>query len=212
MTNLITLRDPRSAASEAYRTLRTNLMFSNVDAQIQCFAVSSPSKDEGKSITLANLAVTFAQAGHTTLIVDADLRQPQQHTLWNLNNDSGLTDLLLNDSATPAIQQTEVDGLGVLTSGSLPANPADVLASKRMDEVITGLTAQADFLLFDVPPILAVTDAAVLSRKLDGIVMVAQTGKTRRDALQRAKEQLHRVQVNLIGAVLTNAPTVNQQY
>jgi non-specific protein-tyrosine kinase len=212
--NLITLTQPRSAAAEAFRTLRTNLMFSAVDSEHRTFAVTSPSRDEGKSEALANLAVTLAQSEHRTLIVDADLRRPAQHTLWNLENSQGLTTMLLEDAALtkPPIQATEVKNLGVLTSGVLPANPADALASKRMDEVIALLAQEADFVLFDVPPVLAVADAAVLGRKLNGVVLVVKSGSTRRDHITKAKTQLERVQANLIGVALTNAPRQQSSY
>lgn len=212
--DLITLTNPRAAAAEAYRTLRTNLMFSSLDAQLRTFAITSPAQNDGKSISLANLAVTLAQSEHPTLIVDADLRRPAQHSIWGLDNARGLTDMLLDEQAfqNPPIQHTEVAGLGVLCSGHPPANPADVLASRRMDKVIARLAQEAEYVFFDVPPVLAVTDAAVLGRKLDGVLLVVKAGSTRRDAITRAKEQLERVQVNLLGVVLTNAPRVRSDY
>ncbi len=204
--DLITLTTPRSAAAEAYRTLRTNLMFSSVDTTLRRIAVTSPAALEDKSRVLANLAVTLAQGERTTLIVDADLRQPVQHSLWNVDNTHGFTDMILDESAfqNPPIQATQVAGLSILPSGALPANPADVLASKRMDEVIARLSDLADYVLFDVPPVLAATDAAVFGRKVDGVLLVVRAGKTRRDQAARAKEQLARVQVNILGAVLTH--------
>lgn len=212
--NLITLTQPRSAAAEAFRTFRTNLMFSTVDSASRTFAITSPSRDEGKSEALANLAVTLAQSDHQTLIVDADLRRPAQHTLWGLDNQTGLTSMILDEASltTPPIQATEVKNLGVVTSGVLPANPADVLASKRMEEVILVLAQQADFVLFDVPPVLAVSDAAVLGRKLNGVVLVVKGGSTRRDHILKAKTQLERVHANLIGVTLTNAPRQSTNY
>ncbi|MBZ0305716.1 MAG: CpsD/CapB family tyrosine-protein kinase [Anaerolineae bacterium] len=204
--DLITLTSPRSAAAEAYRTLRTNIMFSSVDTTIQRIAVTSPAALEDKSRVLANLAVTLAQGERTTLIVDADLRQPVQHTLWNVDNRHGFTDMILDEAAfqNPPIQATRVTGLSVLPSGALPATPADVLASRRMDEVIARLSDLADYVLFDVAPVLAATDAAVFGRKVDGVLLVVRAGKTRRDQTARAKEQLARVQVNILGAVLTH--------
>jgi capsular exopolysaccharide synthesis family protein len=205
---LITLTNPRSAAAEAYRTLRANLMFSNLDSGLHTFAITSPTEDEGKSISLANLAVTLAQSEHSTLVIDADFRRPAQHTLWKLDNKYGLTDMLLHPDAfnAPPWQETSVPGLRVLTTGALPPNPADVLASRRMDEVIERLGQEAEYLLFDVPPVLAVSDAAVLGRKLDGVLLVVKAGNSRREAISRAQEALTRVGVNLLGAVLTNAP------
>jgi non-specific protein-tyrosine kinase len=212
--DLITLTNPRSAAAEAYRTLRTNLMFSGVDTVLRRIAVTSPLGLEDKSLALANLAVTLAQGERQTLIVDADLRQPAQHMLWGIENTRGFTDMILDETAfnNPPLQSTPVVGLSVLPSGALPANPADVLASRRMDDVITRLSELAEYILFDVPPVLAATDAAVFGRKLDGVLLVIRAGKTRRDQTARAKEQLERVQVNIVGAVLTNAPGVKNAY
>lgn len=211
--DLITLTDPRSAAAEAYRTLRTNLLFSNVDAAYRKIAVTSPSADENKSTALANLAVTLAQAEHRTLIVDADLRRPTQHSLWGVDNQQGLTTMILDDKAlqNPPVQKTAVNGLWVLPSGALPATPADVLASRRMDEVIAKLTTIADYILFDVPPVLVASDTAVFSRKLDGVLLVLRAGSTRRDQITQAKSQLDQVQARIIGAVLTNAPRENKK-
>ncbi len=206
--NLITLTDPRAAASEAYRALRTNLMFYSVDHPVTALAVTSPTPDEGASQVAANLAVTLAQGGHQTIIVDCDLRKPSQHTLWGLDNSRGLTHMLLEDAAlaTPPLQATSVDGLRVLTSGPLPPNPADVIGSRRMDEIITALKTQADYVVFVVPPVLAATDAALLGLKVDGLLLVLRAGTSRRDHAARAKEELERVKVHLIGTVLVNAP------
>ncbi len=207
-TNLITLTDPRAPAAEAYRTLRTNLMFSNLDNPVRTLAITSPVPGEGKSAALANLAVTLAQSGHDTIIVDCDLRKPAQHDLWKLDNTEGLTTMLLSEAAlaNPALQAVGIDHLRVLTSGPLPPNPADVLVSRRMDQAIAALKEQADYVLFDVPPVLVVTDAALLGLKVDGLLLVLRAGTSRRDHAARAKEELERVKVPLIGTVLINAP------
>jgi capsular exopolysaccharide synthesis family protein len=208
MPNLITLTNPRAPAAEAYRTLRTNLMFYNLDDPVRTLVVTSPVAGEGKSTVLANLAVTLAQGGHSTILVDADLRKPSQHDLWELDNAHGLTSMLLDDAAlrNPPLQTSGVDHLYVLTSGTLPPNPADVLGSRRMDDVIAALKAEADYVVFDAPPVLAVTDAALLGLKLDGLVLVLRAGMSRRDHAARAKEELDRVKVALVGTVLVNAP------
>ncbi len=207
-TNLITLTDPRTQAAEAYRALRTNLMFYSVDHPISTLVVASPVAGEGSSLVLANLAVTLAQSGHNTIAVDCDLRQPRQHELWGLSNERGLTNMLLDDATlqNPPVQTVEVEHLSVLTSGALPPNPADVLVSRRMDEVIAALKARADYVLFDLPPVLAVTDAALLGLKVDGLVLVLRGGSSRRDHAARAKAELERVKVPIIGTVLVNAP------
>ncbi len=203
---LVTLTDPRSPVSEAYRTLRTNLSFLSLDEPVKTLVLTSPAPDEGKSTTAANLAVTIAQAGRSTILVDGDLRRPVLHTLFDLNQEPGLTDLVLDENAHPALQQTQVEGLQLLASGPIPPNPADMLGSKRIDSVISTLVEMADFVLFDAPPVIVVTDAAVLGAKVDGVLLVISAGKTRRDHAQRAKEMLERANVRIVGAALTNAP------
>lgn len=205
---LITLSDPRSAASEAFRSLRTNLMFSSVERAIDTLLVTSAAQSDDKSTVLANLAVTFAQAGNKTIIVDSDLRRPVQHEIWGIGNERGLTTMILEDGAmsTPPLAQTEVPNLMVLPSGPLPPVPADVLSSQRMTDVIGVLKARAHYILFDAPPVLAATDAALLGAKLDGVVLVVRVGATRRDQAARARQALERVRVRVLGAVMTNAP------
>ena len=204
--SLITLTDPRSPLSEAYRTLRTNLSFYSLDRPIRTLVVTSPTPQEGKSTTIANLAVTFAQGGSRTILVDCDLRRPSLHTLFNLKLEPGLTNMVLDESSAPPLQKTEVDNLWLLTCGTKPPNPADFLGSKKIDQVIATLTGLADIVLFDAPPVTAVTDAAVLGAKVDGVLLVIHAGKTRRDHAERAKELLEKAKVRLVGATLTNAP------
>lgn len=210
--NLITLTDPRSAAAEAYRTLRTNLMFRSVENPIHTLLVTSSSTGEGKSEALANLAVTFAQSGNKTILVDGDLRRPSQHTIWGVDN-RGLTTMMLEDAAlaNPPLVQTEVENLQLLPAGAEPPNPADLLSSKRMNEIIGLLKARAAYVLFDSPPVLAATDAALLGTKLDGALLVVRSGLSRRDQTQRAREALESVNVRVVGAVLTNAPRENRK-
>ncbi|MDZ4765241.1 MAG: CpsD/CapB family tyrosine-protein kinase [Chloroflexota bacterium] len=212
--NLITLQDPRAAAAEAYRALRTNLMYSSADRPITTLMLTSAAAGEDKSIALANLAVTFAQAGHRTIIVDADLRRPAQHTIWGVDNARGLTTMILEDSllANPPLIQTDVPNLSVLTSGTLPAVPADILGGARMSQAIGVLKARASYVLFDAPPVLVATDAVVLGVKVDGVVLVTRAGSTRRDQIARAREALERVGARILGAVLTNAPREMKGY
>ncbi|MCA9911819.1 MAG: CpsD/CapB family tyrosine-protein kinase [Anaerolineae bacterium] len=211
--NLITLTDPRSAAAEAYRTLRTNLMFRSVENPIHTLLVTSSAAGEGKSETLANLAVTFAQSGNKTILVDGDLRRPTQHTIWGVENKRGLTTMMLEDTAlsNPPLVQTDVENLHLLPAGIEPPNPADLLSSKRMNEIIGLLKARAAYILFDGPPVLAATDAALLGTKLDGVLLVVRSGQSRRDQTQSAREALENVHARVVGAVLTNAPRDNKK-
>ncbi|NJP04292.1 MAG: CpsD/CapB family tyrosine-protein kinase [Chloroflexaceae bacterium] len=205
-SQLIALRDPRSPAAEAYRTLRTNIQFSSLDKPLQTLLVTSTSPNDGKSITLANLAVTIAQAEQRVILVDCDLRQPNLHTLFGLSNDEGLTSVLLkqDESALPLLS-TDVPGLSLLTSGPLPPRPPDLLGSRRMAAFIERLRQEADMILFDTPPATGVTDAAVLARQLDGVLLVLKAGRTRRDRAREAHRILERAKANIIGVVLNNA-------
>ncbi len=207
MPKLVTLQEPTSPAAEAFRTLRTNIQFAALEKPVKTLLLSSPAPDEGKSVTAANLAVTLAQAGHRTILVDADLRRPSQHTLWGISNDHGLTTMMLDKTNGEApLCGVEVEHLAILPSGPLPPNPADLISAPRMDEIIATLAAQADFVLFDAPPLLAVTDAILLGSKVDGVLLIVKAGATRRDHAQRAKEALQRANVRVLGVALTNAP------
>ena len=206
--DLITLTDPRSPAAEAYRTLRTNLTFAALDKPIETLIVTSASPDEGKSTVLANLAVTMAQGERRTILVDADLRRPGLHEIFGIANDRGLTTMIVEEAALdePPLVNTGVDNLWLVPSGPLPPNPADILGSRKMEDAIAALKARADVVLFDAPPVIAVTDGAVLGTKVDGVLLVVCAGRTRREHAQRARELLERVHVRIVGAVLNDAP------
>jgi len=206
LDHLITVADPHSPVSEAYRTLRTNLDFSSLDKPIKTMLVTSAGPEEGKSTVLANLAVTTAQAGRKVILVDCDLRRPTLHNIFNLKNDVGLTTMVVDDAAmeSPPLQETGVQGLQIVSSGPLPPNPSELLGSRRMEEIIAALLEQADVVLFDVPPVVAVTDAAVLATKVDGVLLVINAGGTKRDYARAAKARLEKVNANLLGAVLNN--------
>jgi non-specific protein-tyrosine kinase len=206
LDELITVSEPRSPISEAYRTLRTNLDFAGLDQALETLVVTSAGVGEGKSTTLANLAVVSAQAGRKVILVDADLRRPTLHQTFGLDNDTGLTSVMMDESAlaSPPLQETKVEGLSILTSGPLPPNPADLMGSRRMEEVIAALSEQADQILFDTPPVVAVTDAAVLATKVDGVLLVISAGKTRREYARTAVQRLEQINARLVGTVLTN--------
>jgi len=206
--DLITLTDPRNLAAEAYRTLRTNLTFAALDKPIETLIVTSAAPDEGKSTVLANLAVTMAQGERRTILVDADLRRPCLHEIFGVANDRGLTSMIVEETTMddPSLIDVGVDNLWLVPSGPLPPNPADILGSRKMEQVIDGLKARADIILFDASPVISVTDAAVLGTKVDGVLLVVSAGRTRREHAQRAKELLERVQVRIVGAVLNDAP------
>lgn len=204
---LVTLKDPRSAAAEAFRTLRTNLIFAGLERPLQTLLITSPTAEEGKAATLANLAVVMAQGGRRTILVDCDLRRPQLHELFGLPAAPGFTDWIMAGAADAPLPlaATGVSDLQLLPAGSPAAIPADLLTSRRLESLIFNLKSQADFVLFDAPPLLAVSDAALLAAKLDGVLLVVSAGQTRRDHAQRAKELLEKIRVRVVGAVLTNA-------
>jgi capsular exopolysaccharide synthesis family protein len=205
-STLITISNPRSPISEAYRTLRTNLEFTSLDKPIRSMVVTSASPEEGKSTTLANLAVAVAQSGRKVILVDCDLRRPALHQIFDARNAPGFTDMMRDDTlmSQPPLQETAVPNLYLLSSGTLPPNPAELLGSRRMSEVIAALQQHAEMVLFDAPPVIAVTDAAVLASKVDAVLLVVSAGKTKREHAKKAKTLLDKVNAHLIGTVLNN--------
>jgi succinoglycan biosynthesis transport protein ExoP len=201
---LIAARYPLSPTVEAYRLLRTNLQFSAVDGPVRTLMVTSPGPTEGKSVTLANLAVVMAQSGLRVVIADTDLRRPVQHKIFGLSNEHGVSDAVLhpNPGAAEHLLETAVDNLWLLPSGHIPPNPAELLGSERMAAIVEELKGFADVVLLDAPPTLVVADAVILSSKVDGVLMVNDAGGTRRHAAERAAEELRRVKANLLGVVL----------
>ena len=171
--------------------------------------VTSAVSGEGKTVTAANLAVVFAQAGRTVILVDADLRQPGSNPIFDLPNDRGLTTMLRDESVRleTVAHPSEQPGLRILTTGPLPPNPAELLASQRMQAVLRRLQEDADVILFDSPPLQAVTDAAVLSSFVDGTLLVIDRGRSRRRVVRAARETLARAGASALGVVLNRVPT-----
>jgi non-specific protein-tyrosine kinase len=205
MIDLITLTDSQSPKAEAYRSLRTNLDFYSLENPLHTLLVTSAEPDDEKTTVLANLGVISAQAGKTVILVDADMRRPRLHEIFEMNNDQGLATALISDKAQLPVFPTDVPRLSIVPAGPTPTNPADLLASGRMDDIIAQLKDQADVVLFDAPPLIAVTDGALLATKVDGVLLVARAGHTKREFVERAKDVLAKVNANLVGAVLTNA-------
>ena len=204
-TTLITVSQPRSPVSEAYRTLRTSIQFLGLDRDLKTIMITSAGPNEGKSTTLANLAVTFAEAGREVIAVDCDLRRPTLHRLFDVPNDRGLSKAISEEvPLSEVLVSTTIPHLRLLPSGLVPPNPSEVLGSQRMNRVIEGLRALADIILFDAPPTIAVTDAAVLGVKVDGVLLVVSAGKTKRDHAVRAKSLLEKVNAKVLGVVLNN--------
>ncbi|MFQ5710008.1 MAG: GumC family protein, partial [bacterium] len=201
---------PKSPVTEAYRTLRTNLQFSESESKLQAFLVSSAGPGEGKSTTTANLAIAMSQQGVRTILVDSDLRRPVQHRLFEIEKSRGLSNILVGKSTLDeAIQATGIENLDALTCGILPPNPSELLGSKRMKDLVAQLKERYEVCLFDSPPLIAVTDAAVLGQELDGVLLVVKSGQTHQDALIRGVELLDNVRARILGVLLNDVSRAN---
>lgn len=211
---LIAQREPRHPVTEAYRSLRTNLQFTNVDETLHSFLVTSATPGEGKTTTASNIAVVLAQSGRSVILVDADIRKPQQHKIFGQAKTPGLTDALLAGTAPLElfIRQTAVPNLRILAAGKDAPNPAELLGSQRMHTLVTQLRELADVVVFDAPPLLAVTDAQVLAKQTQGVLLIIDTEKTPRAMVARAIESLERANVRLFGAVLNRLARSARSY
>nr|WP_263325272.1 CpsD/CapB family tyrosine-protein kinase [Neobacillus sp. Marseille-Q6967] len=205
--------DPKSPISEQYRTIRTNIQFSSVDNDVKTLLVTSSGPGEGKSTTVANLAVVFSQQGKKVLLIDADMRKPTVHYTFNHTNTYGLTSVLTKQmTLDKAIKETPEDNLFVLSSGPIPPNPAELLTSRAMDQFFLDAQEMFDLIIFDTPPLLAVTDAQILANKCEGTILVVSSGKTERDMIVKAKDLLDSAQSKLLGVVLNNKKMQNTNY
>lgn len=204
--NLITLIDPSSIISEEFRTLRTNIQFSMIDKELKTLMVTSSKQGEGKSTIAANLAVVFASQGKKVLLVDADMRNPSLHKLFKVRNQQGLTSILTskNRQITNLLHKTSQENLELLTSGILPPNPSELLASQRMSQFIETVKQEYDLIVFDMPPVNIVTDAQVMGNKADGTVFVIRKEVADLSEILKAKELLNLVQANVLGAVFNS--------
>ncbi|KQL54044.1 capsular biosynthesis protein [Heyndrickxia shackletonii] len=200
---LITYYQPQSYITEQYRLLKNNIQFSSVDKEIKTIVVTSPEPADGKTTTSANLSIVLAQQGKRVILVDSDLRKPSVHYSFNISNLHGLTNVLTREiSLENAILKTHIHNLEVLTSGPIPPNPSELLESKAMELLIYQLHSGFDYVVFDTPPILAVSDSQILANKCDGVIMVVSSGKTRKDAALKSKNILLQANARLIGVVM----------
>jgi tyrosine-protein kinase Etk/Wzc len=207
---LITHFAPKSPISEAYRSVRTNIQYTRLDKSLRALLVTSPGPSEGKSTSGANLAITMAQMGSRVLLVDTDLRRPVLHSIFKLDKRLGLTNVLVGrNTLDEAVQRTEIENLSLLTSGPLPPNPSELLGSSAMRQTLEEIKRKYDFAIFDTPPIIAVTDAAVLGSLLDGIILVIKSGHTDRNAAARAVALLNNLKHRLLGALLNGVDVEN---
>ncbi|WP_339226782.1 CpsD/CapB family tyrosine-protein kinase [Oceanobacillus sp. FSL K6-2867] len=205
MRHLITKISPRSPISEQYRTVRTNLQFASADEEIQTLLLTSAGPSEGKSMTTANLAVVYAQQGKKVLLIDADLRKPTIHYTFRLDNLKGLSNVLVGDiPLQEAIVPNAVQDLDLISCGPIPPNPSELLGSKRMQRMIAEARELYDVIIFDTPPVLAVTDAQILSALVDGSILVVRSKSTETESAQKAIESLRAVNAKVLGTVLND--------
>jgi len=213
-TSLAMLVSPMSAVAEAYRRIRTNLQFSRPDKDLHSLAISSAEKGEGKSTTSSNLAIAMASAGKRTLLVDADLRRPQAHAIFGLDREPGLSHLLYNDDVDITSFETDIDSLWVLPAGESVPNPAELLSSQRMRDLIENLKERFDYVIFDTPPVLLFSDALGLASRCDGTILIASAKGTDGRAFDHAVDLLNDVEADVLGAVLNryNSQSLLQGY
>jgi len=211
---IITQIQPRSPDAEAFRALRTNLKFSKIDTPIKTVLITSPSPADGKSTIAANLATVIAQNEQDVILIDADLRRPSLHKIFKVSNRLGLSDYFIRstEKLSGLVKKANTDRLRLITSGNLPPNPSELLGSKKMIEMLNMLEKRVDMMIIDSPPVLVVTDATVLAPRMDGVILVVDTKKTKRSAVKHAVEQLHQVNAHIVGVVVNNAKTKRSQY
>lgn len=205
---------PRSIVAEQFRTVRTNIQFSMIDQDLKTLVITSAGPGAGKSLIAANLATTFGSEDYRVLLVDADLRKPTVHETFRLKNSTGLTTLLMNrrSKLTDMIYKTATEGLYLLTSGPIPPNPADLLGSNRMDALVKEMKDTFDLVIFDMPPLLPVTDAQVMAGKVGGVIFVVLMNGVKKEEVQQAKEMLEMADANVLGAIFNQAENAGAGY
>ena len=211
---LVTVLDPKSAASEAYRTLRTNLIYAEVDAPPRVILVTSPGQAEGKSTVCANLGVVLAQSGKSTLVIDCDFRRPVMHEVFGLRNTVGVAEVAIGAcELQEACQEPLPDlDLKVMTVGALPPNPAEFAASRRLSEILATVREKFDHILVDSSPVGQVSDPIVLATQIDGVLLALDARNTRKGSVQRAVHNLATVGANVLGTVMNNADSKDVYY
>lgn len=214
LKKLITKRNPKSPISEAYRSIRTNIEFSNIDKEIKTIVVTSSQQNEGKSTVIANLAVSFAgMENKKILILEGDLRNPTVHRMFNISNTHGITDILTGQkSFDECVHKTEIEGLEVLTCGKMPPNPAEMLASNKMKALIESLKDYYDYIFIDCPPIGIITDAGIISTYADGTILVVASKEVDIEMAQISKDRLEKVNANILGVILNKFEEANGAY
>lgn len=211
--HLIAKLNPRSPVTEQYRTIRTNIQFSSVDETLSSILITSAGPSAGKSMTAANLAVVHAQQEKRTLLIDADMRKPTMHYMFQLGNLTGLSNVLVGETPLEqAVETSGVDHLDVLSCGPIPPNPSELLASRRMKEVLEHANTLYDFIIIDTPPVLAVTDAKIIASIVDGSLFIIRSGSTNIDEAERAIKSIQAADAKFLGAVLNDISKSKENY
>ncbi|MEC2255849.1 CpsD/CapB family tyrosine-protein kinase [Bacillus thuringiensis] len=213
LRQLITHKEPKSRITEQYRNIRTNIEFTSVDNHVRSIIVTSADPGDGKTTTIANLAVVFGQQGKKVLLIGADLRKPTIQNLFAIHSSNGLTNLLSGQAKLmQCIQKTDIENVYLMAAGPIPPNPAELLGSRAMDDALLEAYNMFDIILIDTPPVLVVTDAQVLANKCDGIVLVVRSEKTEKDKIVKAKQILDKASGKLLGVVLNDKREEKEQY
>jgi capsular exopolysaccharide synthesis family protein len=203
--NLITDVNPRSPISEAYRILRTNVDFSMIDNELRSLMVTSAGPGEGKTTTVANLAITYAQTGKKVVVIDADMRKPTMHHCFSISNRVGLSNILTGQvKLEEGLKESHINGLFVIPSGTIPPNPSEILGSKRMEALLDELKEKYDLIIFDTPPALVVADAQITASLCDGVILVIDSGKVKREHALKMKANFDLLNAKVLGVVLNN--------
>lgn len=212
---LIVQTDPKSNVAEALRIVRTNLEFSAVDEKLKTILITSSVPGEGKSFISANLAITFAQNKHKVLLVDCDMRKGRLHHIFNLDNEKGLSNLLIDEIDSDLrkyIQKTDIENLSVITMGATPPNPSELLASARHKVILEMLKNKFDYIIYDGTPVIGLTDSIIMSQLVDKVAIVSTIGNINVDILKNTKKSLENVGANLAGVIANKTPYTSSSY
>lgn len=211
--NLVTQNDPKNPAAEAYRVIRTGIQFAQAGKELQTIALTSCTPNEGKSTTIANLAVVLTQAGKSVLLIDCDMRNPTVNKNFNLSNKVGLSSCIsMGTALSDAVQKTSIEGLYALTGGVIPPNPSELLGSEQMKNVLQRAKEQYDYVLIDTPPVMPVTDALIVSRFVDGMILVIASAEIKVEMARDVKNQLVNAGANILGVVLNKVRSEHHGY
>ena len=209
----ITHQEPQSPTSEAFRSFRTNIELTKIDKKLNTFAVTSSTSGEGKTTTIVNLAISFAQFGHKTLLIDSDMRKPVINKMFDVNRSPGLSELIIKKATfDTAIKKTDVENLSILPSGNIPPNPSELIGSQKMSDLVKELSKKYDKIFFDAPPVLAVTDPILIGRLVDGLFLVARSELTDLELIKHTLETIKNTKTPLIGGVINGVTSKTLLY